>query len=338
MADITMYEARFVPQETDGDAAPQERIVRVADRDLSGGAVYYDEGTHKGWLKCRFCDAAVHHVKGHDMVAGHTDMKGASTHFRTNPGQEHSTSCGWERLKVERALRRQYGYESSSYDPDKGYRIHLNVNLADYFYNKRRLYGRDAVRRIVCHDDRLPDMEPVSVRSVDDIVTRLAGLNPDRLKKSLVVHNGFALPWQDFFVRYMRGAPDNAAGAHGRFLKLHERLKTSRAVPCLMEFNMASGAKKPAPAMIESKPVLMGRDDYNRTHYLVPRAYIDGDRAAFHEKLKHGGDRHLVLGFARTAISEQKDRVLHYLNISLQNAAQMTSCDIAQIPVKQLKK
>jgi hypothetical protein len=325
MANVVMTQARYVK------AFEGEEVVELPGTRLYDDAsVKYDEKKHKGWLSCRYCEAAVHFHRGSATICGQADLRGSSPHFSTNPKQEHGKDCLWPFLETDE------GRPSHSYDDSAGFRLHLNtLTYSELFNGRAHHYQRDQDKKLVVNDEALKAMRPFSIKSVDDLVSFISKGAFERLRNSRILHNGWDLKWDEFFVRYARGPKP----VHARHIALWHSLRglpPRTAQPVLMEFNVASGVVPTdlfaQHLTVPSKSIFVRRDEQGRKHFIRPTAYLDNkdDTRVMHGFADAG--RYLVMGAARLGKPfKGKGTVMHPLNIKVTDTRQFKQIDIAEL-------
>lgn len=323
-----------MPETRVRDEKGNSTAVMLPGAKLRDGAIYYAP-EHKGHLLCPHCDAKAHFNKGALSVCG-DNLPGVQAHFKTNPGQVHAEDCILP-------LRLDEGRNPREYDLTRGYRIHLNLGwIANEFNSRARLFHRDADGRILFTDPDLAAREPYTVKSAADLVRLMKRGHYARLRDSVIVHRDQIIPWSDFFIRYNHAqAPAHSRTvAEPRFIRLVERLldQDGRAIlPVLMEVKLQKpveveeGQKS---ACGRSKAILW-RYEGERTsrcaHFIQPRIYLDNvtDPAVAGALPKAGS--YLVLGAVRLSTHKSWDRVMHFLNLSIRRADQITPTQIEDI-------
>ena len=312
MADIKMDEARFIDP-----VSGVAQVVQLPGTRLRGANSHYIGALHKGFLTCRFCDAAVHYHAGRERIAG-DNLNGQTHHFHTNPGQEHSADCSWPDIH-ERAEK------STVYDDHKGYKIHLNIPGLGGLFRRRsgKVYTRDEDKKIISLVPDLNARRPKSVATLSDMIELIKRGDFDRLKESVVVHHDHIVPWDRFLVRHDYGGETGQQ----RFGKLIRSLQQGTTGPCLMEvFNDKAGHKGNRRM---SRPVHWYNDEHGREHVIVPTLWLE-DRALYPLMNREG--RFLALGYPRHhAQAAGSDKVIHYLNLSIRDPQQLAAASLRQI-------
>ncbi len=316
MAKVRMDTARYVR------AKEEEQIVELPGAVLRGDNIHYDDASHKGFLKCRFCAVSVHHHAGSKSICG-DNLVGPSVHFHTNRGQKHEENCEWPEQVQSKS-------NSDKYDDSRGYKIHWNTTGFSAQFNKKAgaPYTRGKDKKIITNDDDLVGRRPKSFAFVGGVVDLIKQGNFDRLNDSVVIHRNHKLPWQDFMVRYT----NKPNAKHDRFVNLMERLKLNeKPQPCLMEFNLKSGS---GAFCAKSLAIFHKRDDKGRRHFIIPRAYLDGDNVK-HAMVEAG--KYLVLGYARLSTVVKPDSVLHFINMSVTDRQQVQKTDVSALALSPQK-
>ncbi|MCB9990896.1 MAG: hypothetical protein H6867_05905 [Rhodospirillales bacterium] len=312
MADIRMDEARYTDPEN-GDV----QVVQLPGTNLRGGNIHYNEALHKGHLTCRFCDAAVHHHNGSKRIAG-DNLNGASQHFHTNRGQTHGSDCAWPEINLR-------AEKTTAYNDHKGYKIHLNIPALRQVFKKQagRLYVRNEEKKLINLVPDLEDRRPRSMDSLAAIIDLIKKSDTDRLRGSVVVNQGHIVPWDRFLVRHdYRGEKGQQ-----RFGGLIRALQQGQTGPCLMEvFNDKAGHKGNRRM---SRPMHWYTDDHGRDHVIVPTLWLE-ERGLYPLMTREG--RYLALGYPRHhAQAQGPDKVVHYLNMSIRDPAQLAAASLPLI-------
>lgn len=325
MAEVRMDEARYFEGGKEGE---EDKLVvvqaRVPGTELRPGNVYYEAAKHHGGLSCRFCDAAVHHSKGSRTICG-DNLVGQSPHFRTNPGVEHSGDCKWP----ERAKQLE---NTRHYNPEKGYKIHLNTSgfAAQFNDDAGQVYERDEDRRIVTLNQDLFDREPRSIKALADLMKLIKEGNYGRLNDSVVVHHDHVLPWRDFMVRYDHGRESGQK----RFRALIERIREHGPQPCMMEFNVASGVTPDLfghVKAVKSATIDLGTNRNGQFEQIFPRLYV---KSRFNTLVTHGfmdKGAYLVMGYANLKSYEDERSARHILSMDVTAPEQFAHRDLASL-------
>jgi hypothetical protein len=216
----------------------------------------YDPVIHKGFLLCIFCDAQVHYNKGAETRLGDNAF-GARPHFVTNPGQVQihiENGCpNIPKLKEGRIKRK--------YDSKAGFRFNLNLGMTDAFNHSSAYHVREDGKVKTASDIAL--MEPVSIRSASDFLPVFEKEDPARIRESVVIHQGFVLPWQEFFLKPKSDPRDVA--------NIVNRLRQGARQPVLLGVSPVA------------KPRLHSFNGQEKSHLVTPctRYMISGNQAVF---------------------------------------------------------
>lgn len=282
---------------------------------LRPGRVAYDENKHRMKLLCPHCDVRVDFNKGSGAGICGNNLAGARPHFKKAPKMAHGEDC----ILPLREAREGHHH---SFDPDKGYRINLNVSgWPSLEFNERaRPYERAQGGKIIINDERLMDRERFKAQSVEDFLKFIRRGEFGRLRDSLVVHGSAVMPWENFMIRY-----DKKTG-HERFRQLADRLLRGASHPVLMEvrFYNAPASDKVA----QSERIFYRRDDKDRAHFIVPRVYLDSNRVADSFPVRGS---YLVMGVPRIKTIEEPGRVIHFLNLSLKEPGHTAQFNIRDV-------
>ena len=139
------------------------------------------------------CGVQVHLTQAH-RVDGSFHVP---DHFKTKAGHEHAPECGYHFRKAARDLDR----EEHEYDVTKPYRIHLNfmddvVSHASLARGTGLFYDRDNHGLPI--NESCKDWQPVSLNSIEKLISFVSGADPKRLKDSVVILNQQAISWHKF--------------------------------------------------------------------------------------------------------------------------------------------
>lgn len=317
---VTMWKARL----PEPDPVSGSSVVQVRGIGLEPGAQYYDPQYHKGKLCCAYCDARVHFNHGSTSVAG--SFAGRDPYFATNPGQVHK-DCLWD--FHEPSHSRQF------IDPAKGYRIHLNVQeYKDVFNERSGAYTRDSKGRLKLSDERLAGMEPLSVHSVNDLVKLLEKGRFDRINKSVVIFRNQVIEWDQFCIHHKR--PERIFD----LLNRASQSKDFRAPYALIEIRTdkshAFDGFERGGLVVPSKPILMAeRGARGLSQEIRLSAEINNRHNSYvMESFSYGEGSYFVLGLVRHKIYQGDMKIIHYLNVTVTDAAQVAKVDLNAIAQK----
>lgn len=319
---VRMDAARYV-----NPANGHEKIVQPPGTPLKKDHAYYYEPTHKGYLHCLHCDANVRLRPASDTAVSGSSLKGNAASFALVAGQRHDTACEFYAEPKKSAARKKTA------DDGKGYRIHINTQeYSDLYTPKDGSYSRrGAITEI--NDPDLADREIYTVKSAADLVDFMMTKDTDRVIRSVVVFgNGKPIPWQDFFIRYNRGANDQP-----RFMALFERLQAGgkgAQIPVLMEMQL----RKPVTVngygktlSVPSRKIPYKQDADGTRHDIVPAANLDRESALHNTGVSGAfsyGTHHLVLGLA--TLNHPNDGH-YYINVIVTDPAQVTTVNIENV-------
>lgn len=323
MTEAYMPVARFT------NALGQTELVQP-DGTMPRGANKLYSAHHKGRLTCEFCEAAVHHNRGSDMICG--GLPGPRPHFKTNPGQSHGDGCLLP-------LRAEIAHGSTEYDLTKGYRIHLNTARHSHLFNRASgLYGRGEGGKIILRNPDLEGREPFAIRDLHDLVRLMARGEPERLRDSVVIQHDKIVPWNEFLVRYSRNGH-----AEQRYINLMSRLAAGQSQPVVLEIETARAVpfkyRHHDPVAVQSRQIFVGRDDHGKPTFLIPRIYLDNKRSPAVMDAMAKPDRYLVLGHPRLGPAmDRGDSYLRFLNLSVQDHRQVMAVDLSELGQKSIQR
>jgi hypothetical protein len=302
----------------------QEQLVQLPKTPLKSELhEHYNAIAHKGALKCRHCDAKVHFNKGAQSVCG-SNLKGASAHFHTNPGNTHADDCLWP-------LRMEEDHEGTptTYDKDKGYRIHLNTGPSHPALTSS-LYERDEERKLIVKDDDLRDREPFSIKGMDDLLTLVRKGEFHRLLDSRVIFRQFDIGWRDFFIRRDKTIGDR------RYYKLLECLQDKGEQPVLFEFNLKARAQTDMfrrENKINGQPIFIKQDQYNRKHWIIPRARLQSEDANSSFFFETTGT-YMLFAQACLNTSNTQNSVKHYIDMRIHSHKQIAKLSAGELAMQ----
>lgn len=281
-----------------------KRTVVGLTRDDSLADTLYDPNRHNpkiagGRLVCETCnDVDVHYTAG-SIARGGDHSPGAKAHFASNPGQadKHSQEC-----RDVSALQRS---EETTYDEDKGFRLHLNTGAISTVFNASRVYhaNEKGHLRLTPRYNRLSAFEPVSVKSASDFLKlfKPSKKGVKRLQDSFLIARDFLpVPWNKFFVKYkppftgMRSLIDS-----------NESEVFARRQPALYLAHVEKLEKKTRPRgggryiKITCQPMKLGENDMGVEETVYPQIFIDEPSvrdAVIHAIEEDGLKSFLVLG------------------------------------------
>lgn len=293
-------------------------LVQPPRTNLRPGRVFYEAARHKGHLQCPDCAVKLHYNPGSPTIGGN-NLNGQRPHFRRAGGALHELFC---------ALAKEDGAgEASVYDKDQGFKIHLNFpRFSTLYRGHSAVYRRAENNKLMMHPS-LADMQPKSVRSVEDIVRLIRNADPKRLARSKVVYQDHILSWSKFFIRHARNQNE------ARFENLFEDLRAGYSYPVLMECKIGEqefGDR--AGPVVFAAPASLGEDRYlKRLNFAVPRIHLDN---AHDEKVRGAIEKpgsYLVFGFPRLS-TEQYGWVRHQiLDMKVRDASQIAPVDLDQL-------
>jgi hypothetical protein len=319
---VRMDAARYVDPRSGS-----EKIVRIPGTPLKEASAYYNEAVHKGHLHCLHCDAHVRLRPASETAISGSSLKGHGASFALVAGERHDTAC-----KLYTAVKKLTPGRNKI-DEGKGYRVHINTQEYSELYTPRDgpYSRRGAIVKI--NDPDLVNREIYTVKSAADLVEFMAMKETHRVVESVVIFgNGKPIPWQEFFVRYSRGAPKQK-----RFLDLVARLRAGGAdaqIPVLMEMQIARPRNihpyaKNLSVLSRKIPYERGAD--GKSHDIVPAVRLERD-SAIHDKDVSGafnhGARQFVLGLATLHHPEGGH---YYINVTVSDADQVTAMNIENI-------
>lgn len=330
---VTMSKARYVSPHT-GEVS----VVQTRGTKLENGADYYMPAVHKGHLKCFHCDTKVHHRVGPHALGGNT-ADGHDDHFATNPNQKHGDDCKWEFPEA--------WHSDIQYDPEKGFRIHINVPVfhPDALRKVGGTYNRVAGSPgiIRTNDESLRTKEPKSIGSADDIIDLIRKADIKRLSDSVVIFRNEKRKWSEFSLR--RGTPSRYLD---RINEMQHKIGDGAEAPVtfgLFEVNTDKeyyfpSRMKNADKKVKSLAInLEERDFRGKPQNVIVSLDLSGCHDARALVAFEGRDRSfMVLGNAVYTRHQTDTRTNHYFNIKITSVDQIAVVDVEDLWAKVRKK
>lgn len=296
---------------------PSEYPEDIPSRLKEFGEVYNEE-QHDGHLRCPDgCHAHLHVNWG---------SENRSPHFKTNPDSSHRTDCKYKPQKALAAILDMEPYR----------------NPAERQFHHRaakHISNRQAHPKTKTQYEDLKGRATEHFATASDFVDLIARERFDRIKDMLLLDQHLKLEEREFFIRYSR----NSARSEFRFINLFKRLEeipAGNSLPCLMEFQVASGANNRASndhKSITSKSIFyfqeQGDNGYDGVkHFIVPRALPQPEDSDIAEQAFPEAGNYLVLGYASLLKPIVRDEaVIHYMDIDIRHAEQVAKADIQRI-------
>ncbi len=323
------------------DARTLERVYFPGDH-LGGFVdaewVLYDEKIHKRNLICDDCTAEVHFCHAVPYKGG-DNLPGSCAHFATNPGQVHDAhDCEVGFINAQLPPKDP----KPEIDKTLGYRLNLNRFQPDSEAGKAFArwasgpYTRESSTKTRFKEgaEDLRRMQTYSADCVADLVKFMRNKDPQRVAKSLVIHKGFEIPWDEFLITYNDASLLEERDTHFKNLvqTMIDKKQTYR--PVLMQMIVHTDVPLKhfeERRAISSKPVLVSRDD--KTHaptWILPRVYIDMEDAGTHRDFAEKGS-YLALGYLRLTSVVEASETHHNLFLSVKDINQITKADPNQI-------
>ena len=281
------------------------------------GEVYNDD-LHDGHLRCPDgCHAHLHVNWG---------SENRSPHFKTNPDSAHRKDCKYKPQKPLAAVLDMEAYRNPT-------------ERQFHHRSPRYISNRQAHLQTRTQYEDLRGRAKEHFATAADFVDLIARERFDRIKDMLLVDQHLKFEEREFFIRYSR----NSTRTEFRFINLMKRLEDAPAdnsLPCLMEFQVASGSKERASnehKSVTSKSIFhfqeQGDNGYDGAkHFIVPRALPQPEGSNIAEQAFPVAGNYLVLGYASLPKPIIRDEaVIQYLDIDIRHAEQVAKADIMQI-------
>lgn len=151
-------------------------------------------------IVCADCETPIYFV-GNFVKKGRIDVP---DHFRTKAGHVHGDSCTYHDRKAMANVE-----EHEKYDETKPYRIHLNFQdkyIRDSHVRSLeggRFYTKAKRGKFI--NELHKDWQPISIKSMDDLLRFIETADPKRLKKSIVILNNRDVLWSEFCLTPRKG-------------------------------------------------------------------------------------------------------------------------------------
>ena len=293
---------------------------------LEAGGDWYDEENHKGHIKCpdEHCTARAHYQPEIEFKKGKPSK--TREHFKTSPGQFHDSDCSIGKASkpaTEKEMR--------------GYVIYLNTNnlhgvihpgARDKAMKHPYKRGKHA-GAIKASAQMMHGLEPYSAKSARDIIDFMRTKAPEHIANSVVVWNGFQVPWRFFALYYNKS--DNSREQNYRFRSFVKAMLSEgqQYMPVFME---VIPRKKYTAQDFSEKGWVLSRtvqieDANGHKDIIVPRIFIN----TVHPHVLNAfdkGERHAVLAVAQVKKGTDGDILL---DVSIQDPRQLEKVSFVEI-------
>lgn len=307
------------------DSVQRARFVKPGEREKIIGIDTYVPEHHKGWLRCIYCNAAMHFNGGSPASKG-SNARGTRAHFHTNPGQTDVHKKG-ECPIYRKITDKENNSGKPEYDKNKGFRVHLNISAPDAKGNLSDLYITSASGRIF-PVDKVADMESISITCASDFENFLVNEEQSRIAKSIVIYKDVCIPIHQFFLSSQANEEDvhNLVNYMiGRKEPTPVMLKVTPAKPPV---SCKSGGKRDAYLQIPCEPIRFAKNNI-----LYPDVHIENTQemreAGFSDKELWKNKTPLVLCFPSLTSEKKGQKQHHYMRIHVMNPSfvKMTKWD-----------